>query len=60
MNQLFLSRRESAKVLGISLRTLDGLIAAKELPVRRIRKRVLISREVLERFAAGNTEPVGA
>jgi excisionase family DNA binding protein len=51
MDQLFLSRRESAKALGISLRMLDELIASKEIPVSRIGRRVLVSRESLENFA---------
>jgi excisionase family DNA binding protein len=33
---------EAAKALGLSLRTIDNLIAAKELTVRRIGRRVII------------------
>ena len=38
-------------MLAISLRTLDYLIVAKEIPVRRIGRRVVISRWALEEFA---------
>jgi excisionase family DNA binding protein len=41
------SREEAAEVIGISLRTLDRLIADKELPVRRIGRRVFINRDIL-------------
>ncbi len=46
-----LSRREAAQSLSISLRTLDSLIAAGKLTVRRIGRRVLIEPAELERFA---------
>jgi excisionase family DNA binding protein len=45
-----LSKQEAARALGISLRTIDRLIALKELPVRRLGRRVLISRTSLECF----------
>ena len=45
-----LSKRETARMLGISLRTIDRLIALKELPVRRLGRRVLIPRASLESF----------
>jgi excisionase family DNA binding protein len=47
-----LDRRDAAKALSISLRKLEGLILAGELPVRRIGRRVLIPRQALETFAA--------
>ena len=50
--RLLLSKAESAYALNISLRKLDYLIAAKELGVRRIGSRVLITRRDLERFAS--------
>ena len=37
-------------MLGISVRTLDRLIAEKQLQVRRIGRRVLITRDVLTQF----------
>lgn len=50
MEKLALDRRESAEMLSISLRTLDSLLARKELRFRRVGRRVLIAREELERF----------
>ncbi len=37
-----LSKVEAAQMLGVSVRTVDRLIALKELPVRRLGRRVLI------------------
>lgn len=54
---LFLSRTETARLMGISLRTLEKLIAAGEIPSRRLRRRRLIPREFLEALAKG--EKVG-
>jgi excisionase family DNA binding protein len=45
---------EAAAMLSLSLRTIDNLIAMKELPVRRIGRRVLIPRAVLLSFAKPN------
>jgi excisionase family DNA binding protein len=50
-DQLLISRREAAKMLSISLRTLDYMISTKEIPVRRIRRRTLISVAALRQFA---------
>lgn len=51
MDPLLLDKKTAAKALGICLRTIDKLIAVRELPVRKIGKRVLIERSALERFA---------
>lgn len=51
MDTLLLSRHEAARLLGISLRTLDHLIQRGEITTRRIGKRVLIARSALESFA---------
>jgi len=52
MNELILvSKKEAARVLSVSLRTIDNLIAAKELAVRRLGRRCLIPRTALEAFA---------
>ena len=45
------SRRDSARALGISIRTLDNLILEGELRARRIGRRVLLEKRELERFA---------
>jgi excisionase family DNA binding protein len=39
---LAMSKSEAARMLGVSLRTIDRLIAMKHLPVRRLGRRVLI------------------
>jgi excisionase family DNA binding protein len=48
--KLLYSKRESAQILSISLRTLDALIKRKELAFLRIGKRVLISGQSLQQF----------
>ena len=53
-DKLLLSRREAAALLSISQRSLDYLIARDILLVRRIGSRVLISVDVLQRFARSN------
>jgi len=44
------SRKETAELLSVGLRTLDRLIAEKEITVRRIGRRVVITREALAQF----------
>lgn len=51
MEQLLVGRREAAEALGISLRTLDYMIARGQLVARQIGRRVLIQRSELEKFA---------
>ena len=51
MEQLLMNKREVAKALSISVRTLDKLIAEKLILARRIGRRVLFARRVVERFA---------
>jgi len=45
---LALSKPEAARMLGVSVRTVDRLIALKQLPVRRLGRRVLIPRNGLQ------------
>jgi excisionase family DNA binding protein len=45
---LALSKLEAARMLGVSIRTVDRLIALKQLPVRRLGRRVLIPRNSLQ------------
>ena len=47
---LALSKVEAAHVLGVSVRTVDRLIALKQLPIRRFGRRVLIPRNGLKTF----------
>ena len=51
MEPILFSRKQAASLLSISLRGLDYLIARGKLHVRRVGKRVLISRQEIERFA---------
>lgn len=48
------SRKEAAHALGISVRSLDYLIAGKQLDTRRIGKKVLVTRAALATFASAN------
>lgn len=41
-SKLAYSKAESAILIGVSLRTIDNLIARKEITVRRVGRRVLI------------------
>lgn len=51
MTKMFLSKKEFAEAAGISVRTVDNLISAKELSVRRCGRRVLIPISEAEKFA---------
>lgn len=53
-DRLLYPRQEAAYVLGISVRSLDYLIAGKRIRAQRIAKRVLIHARELERFARMN------
>jgi excisionase family DNA binding protein len=50
-DQILLNRKEAARLLSVSLRSLDYLIQRRELPARRVGRRVLIPRRALEQFA---------
>jgi excisionase family DNA binding protein len=54
-DKLLYSRKEATQLLSLSLRTIDKLICSKELKVRRIGRKVLIHREVIEAFARRDT-----
>jgi excisionase family DNA binding protein len=51
---LAMSKLEAARMLGVSLRTVDRLIALKHLPVRRLGRRVVIPRNGLQNFLRGD------
>jgi len=53
---LLVSKKVAAQQLAISLRTLENLIAAKQLIVRRIGRRVVIPRKALEQFTRRDHE----
>ena len=52
--RLLYSRTEAARQLSISVRSLDYLIAAKELDTRRIGRKVLVTHASLVRYSQGN------
>lgn len=49
--RILCSKRDAASALGISVRTLETLIAVKELKSVRIGRRRMVPRVELERFA---------
>lgn len=51
---LAMSKLEAARMLGVSVRTVDRLIALKELPIRRLGRRVVIPRNGLQNFLRGD------
>ena len=55
--RLLYDKREAAAMLSVSVRTIDYLIADKELPCIRIRGRVLLHRDALQAFAKGRRGP---
>jgi hypothetical protein len=57
---LLVSKRDAAALLGICLRSVDNYIAAKELPCRRLGKRVLIPYTALVAFSRRDHLPTTA
>jgi hypothetical protein len=53
-SRLLYDRKEAARQLSISVRSLDYLIAAKQLDTRRIGRKVLVTHASLLRYASGN------
>ena len=52
--RLLYDRKEAARQLSISVRSLDYLIAGKQLETRRIGRKVLVTRASLVRYSAAN------
>jgi hypothetical protein len=52
--RLLYDRKEAARQLSISVRSLDYLIAGKQLDTRRIGKKVLVPHASLVRYASAN------
>jgi len=50
MEKLLLSKKEAAIAIGVSIRTLENMIAIREIPTRRIGRRRLIESQQLARF----------
>lgn len=53
--KLLYSKKESAQTLSLSQRTIDALIARRELKVKRVGKRVLITGKSLQKFVGDST-----
>jgi hypothetical protein len=49
--KLLVSRKEAAGIVSLSLRSIDGLLASKQLPFRKIGNRTLIPLAALQKFA---------
>jgi excisionase family DNA binding protein len=49
--KLLVSRREAAVIVSLSLRSIDALLASKQLPFRKIGTRTLIPLAALQKFA---------
>jgi len=52
MERLAFNRSEAAQMLGVSVRTLDTMLARKEIRGRRIGRRIVFPIEELRRFLA--------
>ena len=53
-SRLLYDRKTAARMLSISVRSLDYIIAAKGLDTRRIGRKVLVTHASLVRYASGN------
>ena len=58
--RILVGKKTAARLLSISVRSIDNLLARKELTACRIGRRVLIPRRELERFAHSDhkTQPI--
>ena len=50
-DRILVSKREAARLLGISVTSLDYLIRQRELTIRRLGRRTLVSTESLHAYA---------
>jgi excisionase family DNA binding protein len=55
MDKLMLSKSETGRILGLSQSTIDRMIAAGRIAIRRFGKRVLICRSEIERLTKPST-----
>lgn len=53
-SRLLYDRKEAARQLSVSVRSLDYIIAAKGLDTRRIGRKVLVTRASLVKYASSN------
>lgn len=56
---ILVDRKTAARLLSVSVRTVDNLIACKQLRPRRVGRRILFERQALVLFAKGDhrTQP---
>ncbi len=59
LSKLLYSKKESALLLSVSLRTVDYLISRGELRTKRIGKRALVLAESLEQYAGAGRRAAG-
>ena len=50
-HKVLYTKREAAQLLSISVRSIDYLIFSRQIPARRIGRRVLVHRDAIEQFA---------
>lgn len=55
MERLLCSKREASEAIGCSVRTIENLIARKQLPSRRVGRRRMIPCAALAQFARRDT-----
>lgn len=60
IERLAYSRTEAAALIGVSLFTIEKLINSGELHVKRVGRRVLVTRVALESFLKEDDEPSAA
>lgn len=53
VDTLLRTREQAAELLGLSVSSVDRLIASGDLPAQRVRRRVLVHRDDLNTYAAG-------
>jgi excisionase family DNA binding protein len=58
LKRLLYSKRDAAEMLSISVRSLDYLIVTRQLPARRIGRRVLIHHDAIHQFAKHDRESI--
>ncbi|MBB5331798.1 hypothetical protein [Tunturiibacter gelidoferens] len=51
VTKLLYSRREASWSIGLSLRSLDGLVASGQLKTRKMGRRIMVPASELEKFA---------
>ena len=54
-DKLLVTKKEAARTLSVSVRTLDHMISRKEIPVKRIGRRVLVPVRALQQLARPNS-----